>query len=126
MFVIFYRSYPYAPSATLLSAVGNAFAFLMGVGGIVCFVMAKNNPVLMIILGILLIAAAVCCWYFLGRKIPDKISQSISEKNIRTKANYAAMYCRQHPEAYASLCAQNPDFAAKFMFNEKGKLVRRK
>ncbi|MBO4887947.1 MAG: hypothetical protein J5589_06525 [Firmicutes bacterium] len=125
MFVLFYRNYTYAPSCTLLSALGSMLAFLAAIGGIVCIVMVKEKPV-MAVVGVLLLIAAFCSWWFLGRKLPDKLSPKISEKNISTKPGFAAMYCREHPEAYASLCQKNPDFAAKYTFNEKGKLVKRK
>ena len=126
MFVLFYRNYTYAPSCTLLSAAGSLLALLCVIGGIACFTFFSSKPVVAILGAIVLLGAAFCSWWFLGRKLPDKLSPKISEKNIRTKAGYAAMYCRQHPQAYPSLCQQNPDFAAKYTFNEKGKLVKRK
>lgn len=55
---------------------------------------------------------------------PTKMSEKESEKNIRTKASYALMYCKENPEAYDQLIAENMDFARKYIRNNEGKIVK--
>ena len=43
MIPIFYRSYPYAPKATMISALSYVGMFLTAVGGIVCFALFREN-----------------------------------------------------------------------------------
>ena len=126
MIPIFYRSYPYAPKATMISALSYVGMFLTAVGGIVCFALSRENW-LLIPLGILLIGAAVFFGIVsFGHKYTDRLAQEETDRNIRTKASFARNYCRAHPEAYEWLQAQNPDFAMKYVRNEEGKIVKRK
>lgn len=124
MIPIFYRNYPYAPLATLFSAMSMLFGAVLSVGGVVLFL---NKSVGEKISGVLVLALGVLCLYeFFTHKIADKISQKYTRRNIETKAGYALQYCRQHPEAYDYIVSVNQAFAQKYVRNEEGKIVRRK
>ena len=100
------------------------FAVLFAVGGIAMIASGLKN-VGMILGGVVMIALAVFCFVYVGRKLTDKLSKKWSEKNIRTKPRYALQYCRRHPEAYAELAKINPAFGEKYMVGENGKIVKR-
>ncbi|MDO5139670.1 MAG: hypothetical protein Q4D71_14570 [Oscillospiraceae bacterium] len=124
MIPIFYRNYPYAPLATLFSAMSMFFGALLALGGVVMIlnpgVGEKIGGVVMLLLGI------ASLYEFFTHKIADKISQKYTKKNIETKARYALNYCRQHPESYDYLVSVNQAFAQKYVRQEDGKIVRRK
>lgn len=124
MIPIFYRNYPYAPLATLFSAMSMLFGAMLSVIGLVLFF---NRGVGEKIAGIIMFALGVLCLYeFFTHKIADKISQKYTKKNIETKAGFALQYCRQHPESYDYLVSVNQAFAQKYVRNEEGKIVKRK
>ncbi|MBQ8959706.1 MAG: hypothetical protein IJ071_00595 [Ruminococcus sp.] len=121
--VFVYRNYPYAPKATAFSGFMSAFAVIALVIAIAQVTMIGESP-LHIIPTIICGAAAYFLYFELGRKKADKMAEKETDINIRTKANYALMYCRQNPEAYDQLIQENADFAAKYEKNEEGKIVK--
>ena len=60
------------------------------------------------------------------RKLIDRLAEKWSDQNIRTKPRFAALFCRQHPEAYEEICSYNADFAQKYQMDDNGKLIKRK
>ena len=121
--VIFYKNYPYAPRATLVSAAGSLFALLAAVFGIVLAAGSKGK-IGMILGGVALLALAVFLFFYVSRKLPDKISEKDSAKNIQTKASYGKLYVNEHPDQYDYIRSVNPAFAAKYTRNEAGKIVK--
>ena len=79
-----------------------------------------------IIIGLLLGALAAFLYFIVyNKKIPEK-AEEITKKNIETKPGFALQYCRQNPRDYDDIAAVNPAFAAKYMLDENGKIVKRK
>ena len=79
---------------------------------------------LLIPLGIVFIAGAVCSWIFIRNMLSQKIANKNSEKNIMTKAVYAYMFCEEYPEVFEEIAAKNPAFAAKYTRDDSGKIVK--
>ena len=125
MITLFYKMYTYAPKATCVSVISSLASIFAFIGAIAC-IYVVSGPVLNWVLAVLLFALAVFLFVYCSRKLPDKLSEKESEKNITTRARYALIYCKEHPEAYETLVAQNKDFAGKYMRNETGKIVKRK
>ena len=123
---IFYKSYPYAPKATALSALCSCVCFLAVVGAICMIALGAANSFLWIVLGVVLLAGAAALYFLVYRKAIPRKAREETQKNIATKGSFAAMYCRQHPDAYEQLMQTNPDFAQKYTRNEKGKIVKQK
>ena len=123
--MFFYTYYQYSPLATLLSALINLYSYIAGIVGI--FLAAKfiKTNIALVILGGVLIVSAVLVFIFL-RKIPAKVAETNGLKNIKTKTGFTVMYCKENPDAYESLCRENPDFAAKYMLTDEGKIVKRR
>ena len=121
--VFVYRNYPYAPKATFFSAGMSLIAVIALVIAIAQLSMIKDSPV-RVIPAVLCGIAAYVFFFELGRKKADKMAEKETEQNIRTKANYALMYCNQNPEAYDQLIQENPAFAAKYEKNAEGKIVK--
>ena len=124
MIPIFYRNYPYAPLATLISGFSYIGGFFSAIGAILLLFNASGHPG-NIVIGIILAALAVFLFVYVGRTLTDKLAEGWSEKNIKTKARFALLYCKDHPEAYEQLINDNPEFAAKYVRNEAGKIVKR-
>ena len=124
MFFIF-RLYTYSPLATLISILGTFGSFAAAAGALFCFMDAKQGAG-HIAGGIFFAALAVFLFFFVGRRCADKAAAVFGERNIRRKAGYAKSYCREHPEAYEMLIAENPAFAEKYIRSSDGKKVRRK
>ncbi len=119
--IFFYKTYRYSVGATVLSAVSSAMSVMMVIGGIACFGSDQ------IVVGILLIVAGAACFWFLSRKLPDKVAVKSGVKNIHTKPNYAFLFCQEHPEFYEQLAAEIPKFGEKYMRDPAtGKVVKRK
>lgn len=114
--MIFYMNYPYAPKATIFSAFMSCLAFISVIGAIIMFSMISSN-VIMIIPAVLLIALALFFFFYLSRKVADKMADKETLKNIKTKASYAYTYCHAHPDMYESLLEENPKFAAEMKKN---------
>lgn len=130
MFIV-YKSYPYAPGATLCSALCSAGTLLSAIGAIALIVGffvegSVYHEAWALIFGLLLAGLAVFLYFIVYRKKIPAMAERQSEKNIRTKAASALLYCQQHPEAYEELRSVNPAFAEKYERNETGKIVKRK
>ena len=123
--VIFYKNYPFSPLATLISALANVVGLFAAIGAIFLITLVRSNAAILIP-AVLLAALAVFLIVYVGRKMTDKLSEKWSDQNIRTKPRFAYQYCMQHPEAYQQLAEINPEFGAKYMINEKGKIAKRK
>lgn len=123
MIPIFYRNYPYAPLTTLLSAFSIILAVPAVIGAFYFGTQIPKNP-LMLLPCVLSALLAVGLLIVAFGKVLDGLAAKEGEKNIRTKARFAYQYCREHPEAYASLAAENEAFARKYTMNEHGKLVK--
>lgn len=108
--MIFYRNYPYAPKATLFSAMMSLLAVVSAFGAIAMFAMMNNN-VLFVLPALLCIALALFAFFYLSHTVADKMAEKETDKNIRSNPRYASMYCQQHPDMYESLLADNPKFA---------------
>lgn len=115
-----YRYYPYSPLATLLSLLTTLGAVLAAVFGVL--LLSDKH----IIVGVLLIVLGAFLYLYVELKLVDRLGQKWSEENIRTKPATAFRYCRQHPEAFEQLCAENPAFAEEYEMNEKGKVVKKR
>ncbi len=124
--MIFYKSYPYAPKASLFSALCAMVSYLALIGAVVCVAFGVKGNALLIVLGVALLAVAGVVYFLVYRKLIPEKAKAESRKNIATKGSFAAMYCRQHPEAYEQLMQTNADFAARYTKNEKDKIVRKK
>lgn len=123
--VFFYRSYPYAPKATLISGLGNGFGYLCAIFAIAALVGIPKNPAY-IIATVLLGALGAFLIIYVGRKLPDKLAEPETEKNITTKPRFAQAYVNTRPDEYDRIAEINPEFGQKYMMNEKGKCVKRK
>ena len=124
--MIFYKSYPYAPKATALSGCSACGTFLCVIGAICMIALGVQKSLLWILPAAALLALAAFLFLVVYRKkVPEK-AKAETEQNIATKGSFAAMYCRQHPEAYEQLMKTNQDFAEKYTLNEKGKIVKKK
>ena len=130
MYFISYKSYPCAPKATLLSAacsVGELIALILAAFFAGMFNKAGSSMYhspLVIVGAVLLLALAVVCHVFVYRKLVPAMAEKETEKNIRTKANFAKIYCDRNPEAYDELHEINADFAAHYTRDESGKIVK--
>lgn len=124
--MIFYKSYPFAPKASLFSALSAMLSYLALIGAIVCVALGVKGTPLLIVLGVVLLAVAGVVYFLVYRKLIPEKAKAESQKNITTKGSFAAMYCHQHPEAYEQLMQTNADFAARYTKNEKGRIVKKK
>lgn len=119
----FYKYYPYSPKATALSAFGNLGA-LLGIIGAVASFYSYSKSILFIPLGIVCLAVAAFCFFYVSLKLSKKVAETDSEKNIKTKYNYAYMYCKEHPEMFEEIASVNTAFAARYTKDENGKIVK--
>ena len=132
MFTIFYKSYPCAPGATLCSALCSGGTYLCILAGIMMgYAFFADTTVLYhelwaLLVAIALFALAAFLYFFVYKKAIPAMAEKQTQKNIRTKADAAYLYCQSHPQAYAELRAVNPAFARKYELNETGKIVRTK
>ena len=101
--MIFYKTYPYSKKATTVSVIFSLLAFMF-----------------------VITAVGIPIYIFGSNKLSKKIAEKEGPKNIRTKVGYAHKYVLAHPEAYDWLIKENPAFAAKYVRNENGKIVRRR
>lgn len=124
--MIFYKSYPFAPKASVLSALSACGAYLCVIGAICLIALGAAKSFLWIVLGVVLLAGAAALYLLVYRKIVPRKAKAETETNVKTKGSFAAMYCRQHPDAYEQLMQTNPDFAQKYTKNEAGKIVKKK
>ena len=124
--MFFYKSYPFAPKASVLSAVSAFGTYLCVIGAICMVALGVQRSFLWILAAVALLAAAAALYLLVYRKIVPEKAKAETETNVKTKGSFAAMYCNQHPEAYDELMRVNPDFAAKYTRNEKGRVVKQK
>lgn len=124
--MFFYKSYPFAPKASVLSALSACGTYLCVIGAICMVALGVQKSFLWILAAVALLAAAAALFFLVYRKIVPEKAKAETETNIRTKGSFAAMYCNRHPEAYEELMQTNPDFAAKYTRNEKGRVVKQK
>lgn len=114
--MIFYRNYPYAPKATFFSGMMSCLTLFSAFGAIAMFVLMNEN-ILLVIPALLFIAFALFSFFYLSHTVADKMAEKETEKNIKTKPRYAAMYCNQHPDMYESILQENPKFAEEMKTN---------
>ena len=125
MIPIFYKNYPYAPVASLVSGFSNAFAFISAIGAILCILQVKTSIVYLLV-ALLLAGLAAFLFLYVSRKLVDQMAEKETDKNIRTKPRFAYSYCLAHPEEYEHLAQINPEFGQKYEINENGKCAKRK
>ena len=125
MIPIFYRNYPYAPVATLVSGFSYIIGFISAIGAILCILQVGKSPVY-ILPTIILAGLAAFLFLYVGRKLVDQMAEKETEKNIRTKPRFAQSYCIAHPEEFERIAEINPEFGQKYEINEKGKCVKKK
>ena len=86
--IFFYKHYPYSLLATLLSALANVFGVGLAVGGI-AMIASGLKDFGMILGGVVMIALAVFCFVYVGRKLTDKlVEQNLS---VRAAENMARL-----------------------------------
>lgn len=123
--VFFYRNYPCAPKATLISGLANGFGYIAAIFTIVLATNIPKRPIY--ILPVLLLAGlAAFLIIYVGHKLTDKLGPAEAEKNITTKPRFAQAFCSIHPEEYDRLAQINPEFGRLYEKNDKGRVVKRK
>jgi len=133
--MIFYKSYPYAPKATLYSALSSIFAYFAIIFGAVNVyggffgdlskgLFADANKIVVGVIGLLLLGLGLFSFFYLYKKVIPAKAEKESEENIRTKASFGYMYCKNFPEEYERIRAVNADFAEKYQRDETGKIVK--
>lgn len=120
-----YKVYRYSNKATAVSAISSLAAVILAILGIGQFTMAVESAI-HFILGAIIVIAAVFCFVYLSRILPDKIAEKDFAVKIKTNANVALLYCKDHPEMFEEVAAGNPAFAAKYRMDENGKIVKNK
>ena len=120
--MIFYKIYQYSVKATVCSVAFSLVSLVLAVLAIACFNL--SNPVLTVLGVVFFVAAAVFCYIYLSRKLPDKIAEKEFNEKITTNAKFAYRFCKQNPGYFESVAAQNPEFAENYMLNDEGKVVK--
>lgn len=120
---MFYKIYQYSMLATLVSVLGSLGAVFSAAGAVICFSKVKENAV-MILPGVLLATLAFASYWFIYRKLSDKVAENAVDKKLRNNPSFAARYCNDHPGSYDQICELNPSFASMYSLNEKGKAVK--
>ncbi len=124
--MIFYKRYTYAPRATFISVFFSLLALMLVIIGVMLAVQEfKDGRIATCVVGVLIAAAAIPTFIFGSRKLADKVAKKDGVKNIYSKAKYAKLFLQSHPEAYDEIVRKNADFAAKYVRNEAGKIVKR-
>ncbi len=123
--MIFYRSYPCAPKATLISGFANIVGYLAAIMAIVMATQIPSKPIYLVPFILLTVIAAFLIIY-VGRKLTDKLAGPETEKNIATKPRFAQAYCNYHPDEFERIAELNPEFAAKYEKTEDGRVIKRK
>lgn len=119
--MIFYKTYPYAPKASLMSmacVIGEFALFLVA-----CLFASHRKP-LQIILAIVFLALVAVLYFYVYRKLVPAYARTEGEINVRTKPRFAALYCQNNPDEYESIRELNPEFAQTYEKNEKGRIVK--
>lgn len=120
-----YKNYPYSVIATAISALSSCFSFVLMLAAIYCLISLESIPVKLITV-ILLIAASVFFFVYMSRTLPDKVAEKDFSKKIKTSVNVAYLFCRDHPEHFDEVAADNSAFAEKYHLDENNKLVKNK
>ena len=118
-----YKLYTYSPLATLVSLLGSLGAVMSAAGAIVLFSRIKDSA-LFVLPAILLAALALFLYLYVYRKLSDKINADTIDKKLRKDAKFCARFCNDNPGSYDQVAEMNPDFAAQYTQNEKGKYVK--
>lgn len=115
----FFKEYRYSTKATFFSAFFSlvSIAFLILI--IYCF-LCIENPVLMFLGVVASAAAAVFCYVYVSRTLADKIAEKDFKKKITTNVRFAYEFCKQNPEYFESVAADNPDFSEKYRMDSDG------
>ena len=123
--MIFYRSYPCAPKATLVSGLANIFGYIAAILAIAMATTIPSDPI-KIIPVLILAGVAACLIIYVGRKLTDKMAEPETEKNVATKPRFAALYCSRNPEEYERIAQINPEFGRLYEKDDQGRIVKRK
>lgn len=123
--MIFYKVYRYSNKATAVSGISSLGAVVLFILGCACFGKIEST-VLKILGGVVLLGAAIFCFVYCSRILPDKIAEKDFAVKIKTNANVALLYCKDHPEEFERIAAGNPAFASKYRKDENGKIVKNK
>ena len=123
--MIFYRSYPCAPKATLLSGFANIAGFFAAFFAIALATSIPGKPI-MILPVILLAGLSAALFIYVGRKLTDKLAESETQKNVTTKPRFAAVYCSRNPEEYDRIAQINPEFGRLYEKDDRDRIVKRK
>lgn len=121
--MIVYKVYRYSNKATAVSAVSSCAAMI-------CLILAffffsqLENTVAKVVSAVLCGAAAVFLFVYMSRILPDKIAQKDFAVKIKTSPRVALLYCKDHPEHFEAVAAENPGFAEKYCMDENGKIVK--
>ena len=120
------KYYPYAPCATIVLNLGTFGAVLPAVGAVLLFYRLLGSEE--VTKYVLLLLFAIPCIPLVRAvdQFSDRMSEQESRRNITTKARYARSYCKEHPEEYNSIAAVNPAFAAQYVRDARGGIVKRK
>lgn len=125
--MFFYKTYPCSKKATTVSVIFSLLAFMFVITGIMLFREAlSDKEYVNCAIAVVIAAVGIPIYIFGSNKLSKKIAEKEGPKNIRTKVGYAHKYVMAHPEAYDWLIKENPAFAAKYVRNESGQIVKRR
>ena len=123
---MFYKFYRYAPKATAVSALSSLASILFLIFGFYFGAVKVPDSRIYVLWTVLCAGAALFMYFYMSRVFPDKLAAKEGDKNVKTKANYALLYCTEYPEAYDTLIKENAAFAAKYERDENGKIKKQK
>lgn len=121
--MVFYKMYKYSVKATLLSAFSSFLSLILALFA-VGSLSDIDNGISAFVKLILFAAAAVFCFVYLSRQLPDKIAKKDFDKKIKTNAKFAYSFCKENPQYFESVAAENPEFAEKYRMDADGKIVK--
>lgn len=121
--MVFYKLYKYSTKATLLSAGASVLSFLLALLAIASLSDIENGPLAFIKL-IVFAALAVFCFVYLSRMLPDKVAQKDLQKKLRTKPKFAYQFCKENPQYFEAVAAENPQFAEQYRMDENNQIVK--
>lgn len=129
-FMIFYKTYPYAPKASLMSVacvIGEFALFLVAClfgGRFVQQTSPGYYKPLPLILAIVFLALVAVLYFYVYRKLVPACARTEGEENVRTKPRFAALYCQNNQDEYERIRELNPEFAQTYEKNERGRIVK--
>ncbi|MBO4926958.1 MAG: hypothetical protein J5379_01745 [Clostridiales bacterium] len=121
-----FTSFEYSNKATLFAILMDLIAYGLGLGGIIVLLLAIKFGPLFILIGLLMIAAAIFFYFFLGNVIGARIAANDFKKKIRTDPIVALNYVNNGRATYEEIAAINPAFAQKYEVNAFGKVTLRR